>query len=56
MVLAAKGCGALGMDTVIVIAESSDSEKIKELANQEDFQFISSTKAIHSGASVGREM
>ena len=56
LVLAAKGCGAMGMDTVIVVTQNSDSEKVKELAFQEDFQFISSTESLHSGSCVRREM
>ncbi|NQZ19496.1 MAG: hypothetical protein HRT44_09615 [Bdellovibrionales bacterium] len=56
MVLGAKGCGALGMDTVIVVCESTNKEKVKELANQQDFQFISSTEKLHQGVSLGRQM
>lgn len=53
-VLAAKGCGAMGVDTVIVIGESSNAEKIKELCYGEDFQYISSLNLSHGGAQVRR--
>lgn len=55
-VLAAKGCGAMGVDTVIVVAEKSDGKYIKELCLNEDFQFISSLANSHGGASVRKEI
>ncbi len=53
-VLAAKGCGAMGMDTVIVVGESSRSEEIKALCFAEDFQYISCLSEAHAGATVRR--
>lgn len=55
-VLAAKGCGAMGVDTVIVVAEKSDAKYIKELCSNEDFQFISTLSNAHGGASIRREI
>jgi hypothetical protein len=55
-VLAAKGCGAMGVDTVIVVAEKSDGKYIKELCLNEDFQFITSLTNAHGGARVRREI
>lgn len=53
-VLAAKGCGAMGVDTVLVIAEKSNENKIKDLCNAEDFQYISSLSNSHLGAQIRR--
>ena len=53
-VLAAKGCGAMGMDTVIVLAEKSAENEIKEMCYTHDFQFITSVLNSHSGAIVRR--
>ncbi len=53
-VLAAKGCGAMGMDTVIVVAQESDGDKIKQLCLDQDFQYITSLSQAHPGASVRR--
>ena len=51
-VLAAKGCGAMGVDTVIVVAESTNKDKILQVCMDEDFQFISSLQQAHPGATV----
>jgi mevalonate kinase len=53
-VLAAKGCGAMGVDTVIVLAEKSDEDKVRDLCFAEDFTFISSLGQSHPGAQVRR--
>ncbi len=53
-VLAAKGCGAMGIDTVIILAESSNAEKVKSLCYSEDFQYISSLSQSHPGARLRR--
>lgn len=53
-VLAAKGCGAMGMDTVIVLGQVTDAQKIKDLCQGQDFQFITSLGQSHSGACLRR--
>lgn len=53
-VLAAKGCGAMGVDTVIVLAEKSNEEKIKEYCFAQDFQYISCLGQAHPGATLRR--
>ena len=53
-VLAAKGCGAMGMDTVIVVGETSQAKTIKELCFAQDFQYISCLSEAHPGAIVRR--
>lgn len=53
-VLAAKGCGAMGMDTVIVVGQTSDAAKIKELCFDQDFQYITCLRNAHPGAMVRR--
>ncbi len=53
-VLAAKGCGAMGVDTVIVLGEVSQQEKIKELCAREDFQYITALSNNHGGAMIRR--
>jgi mevalonate kinase len=53
-ILASKGCGAMGVDTVLVVCEKSDSKKVKDLCFAEDFQFISSLSNAHSGARFRR--
>ncbi len=55
-VLAAKGCGAMGIDTVIVVAEKSDMSFIKEICSDQDFQYISSLSNAHPGASFRRTL
>lgn len=55
-VLAAKGCGAMGVDTVIVLGQKSDLKEIKEIAFQEDFQYISSLSLTHKGVCIRRAM
>ncbi len=55
-VLAAKGCGAMGIDTVIVLGEKSNEDKIKNLSFGEDFQFITSLSQSHPGARIRRPL
>ena len=55
-VLAAKGCGAMGVDTVIVVGQKSDQKRIEEICLQENFQFVSTLGNSHSGACVRRPM
>ena len=55
-VLAAKGCGAMGVDTVIVLAESSALANIEKLAQAEGLSFVSSLSNANTGASVRRPM
>lgn len=54
-VLAAKGCGAMGVDTVLILGQKSDREKIQSLCFRQDFQYISSLSELHPGASLRRE-
>ena len=49
-VLAAKACGAMGLDTVIVVACFSDENKIKELGSQWGFRLTSHLSQAHPGA------
>ncbi len=53
-VLAAKGCGAMGMDTVIIVAETSSAEIVKEISYDQDFQYIGCLSESHPGAVVRR--
>lgn len=53
-ILAAKGCGAMGMDTVIVVGENSNAQKIKDLCFNEDFQYITCLRQAHPGATIRR--
>lgn len=53
-ILAAKGCGAMGVDTVLVIAEQSAAQEVRDLCSQEDFQWITSLSQVHDGAQVRR--
>ena len=55
-ILAAKGCGAMGVDTVIVVAEKSNEDKIKSLCLSQDFQYISCLSQSHMGARVRRAL
>lgn len=55
-VLAAKGCGAMGVDTVIVVGEKSNQNAIRNLCLNEDFQFISALSQSHPGARVRRAL
>lgn len=54
IVLAAKGCGAMGVDTVLVVGQSSEQQGIKELCLAEDFQYIGSLSEAHQGACLRR--
>ncbi|MEM7647409.1 MAG: hypothetical protein AAF203_10900 [Pseudomonadota bacterium] len=54
-VLAAKGCGAMGVDTVLIIAEATDFQKIKDLGQARDFQLIAQLSQRHKGALLRRE-
>lgn len=55
-VLAAKGCGAMGVDTVLVVSQKSDQEKIKNYCFNEDFQYISDLSQAHSGVTTRRPL
>jgi mevalonate kinase len=55
-VLAAKGCGAMGVDTVIVLAEKSAKSQLIQLAQTQDFQYISSLSQTHAGACMRRSV
>ena len=55
-ILAAKGCGAMGVDTVLVVGESSSLSRIKQLCQGEDFQYITSLSQAHAGASLTRSI
>ncbi len=48
-ILAAKACGAMGMDTVLVVARLSDGDKIKALGEDQGFSLISRLSRSHSG-------
>jgi len=55
-ILAAKGCGAMGIDTVLVIGESSNLDRIQQLCQNEDFQYITSLSQAHPGAILTRSI
>ena len=47
---AKKACGAMGMDTVLVVARLSDEDKIEKLGQEQGFTLVSQLKQSHSGA------
>ena len=48
-VLAAKGCGAMGVDTVLVVARLSDRSRVEKLGGEQGFSLISCLDQSHSG-------
>ncbi len=48
-VLAAKGCGALGADTIFVVCENKDIEGLKSLAKVVGLTYVASNKNISPG-------
>ncbi len=48
-VLAAKACGAMGMDTVLIISRLSDENKVRKFAEEQGFSLVSQLKQSHPG-------
>lgn len=48
-VLCAKGCGAMGVDTVALIVQDSDFDRVNSLAKKQGFDFVTSMKEVHEG-------
>ena len=53
-VLAAKGCGAMGMDTLLVVGESSEASHLKSLVLNQGFEYITCLSQSHGGAKIRR--
>ena len=53
-ILAAKACGAMGMDTVLIVARLSDEDKIIKLAKEHGLSFVSQLKQSHKGVCYNR--
>jgi len=51
-VLAAKGCGALGADTIFVVCEDKNIEALKSLAQVVGLKFVASNKTVSAGVQI----